>query len=180
MKNSPRLEELLDRFGPRVQALARRYACCESDAEDLTQEIFLAVFRGLPTFRGEADIGTWITRIALNRCLKWREKHARQPLWSDENEEIPCLDMGGDPPTQLARGELKIQLGAALEKLSEPHRQIVILHEIQGLTYAQCAQILEIPVGTVKSRLWNAFRLLRSALEPYLREETREIAGEKP
>lgn len=167
------LEALLDQFGERVSRLARRYADNLADAEDLTQDIFLALFQSAQSFRGESEIGTWVYRVALNHCLKWREKSRRElPQFESENDEweLPCADLNGDPQFQLARGELNQQLSYALEKLSEPHRQIVILHELHSLTYTQCAAVLEIPIGTVKSRLWNAFRALRTELGPYLAE----------
>jgi RNA polymerase sigma-70 factor (ECF subfamily) len=141
----------------------------KADAEDLTQEIFLALFQNVANFRGEAQLSTWVHRVALNHCLKWQQKHARQPTFEPQDEiETMCFDARGQPATQFARLELREHLSCALEKLSPAHREIVILHELQQLTYAQCAQVLDVPIGTVKSRLFNAFRQLRSTLEPYL------------
>ncbi|HEX9995971.1 MAG TPA: sigma-70 family RNA polymerase sigma factor [Abditibacterium sp.] len=165
-------ETLLDRFGPLVQNLARRYASSSADAEDLTQEIFVDLFKSASSFRGEAQLSTWIYRVALNHCLRWKEKQSREnerrENVSSDEIEVPSHDVWGDPQKRAARGELGEKVQCALGELSEMHREIVILHEMHGLTYAQCAQILEIPVGTVKSRLSNAFSQLRRVLKPYV------------
>ncbi len=169
-------EELLDRFGPKIRSLAGRYSDSKSDADDLTQEIFIEVFKSIPAFRGDAQFSTWLYRIALNRCLKFQEKTRRETGLHDssvlENQllEIPDQNHSTDPKHGIERGELRQQLNCAFENLSEPHREIVILHELQNMTYAQCAQILEIPIGTVKSRLFHAFRALRTQISPYISE----------
>ena len=163
---------LLDRFGPRVQALARRYAYSPADAEDLTQEIFLDLFKSVASFRGEAQLSTWIYRVAINHCLRHREKQTRElahrdPLPADEIE-LSSHDSSGDPQRRAARGELGEKVHCALGDLSDLHREIIVLHELHELSYAQCAEILQIPLGTVKSRLSNAFSHLRRALGPYV------------
>ncbi len=174
LKNGERqaFEALLDRYGPRVQALARRYAFSDADAEDLTQEIFVDLFASIAGFRGDAQISTWIYRVALNHCLRHREKQTRElsrcgPACEDEFETA-SRDISGDPQRRAAQSELKSEVAGALDNLGALHREIVILHELHGLTYAQCAEILRIPVGTVKSRLSNAFSQLRAALGPYV------------
>jgi RNA polymerase sigma-70 factor (ECF subfamily) len=168
-------EELLDRYGPRVQNLARRYAASSADAEDLTQEIFLSIFKSIGTFRGESALVTWVTRLALNHCLRWKQTNDREAGrgggTSSDELEIPCPDPQGDPIQRQGKTELSGQVHQALGQLSEMHREIVTLHELHGLTYAQCAEVLQIPVGTVKSRLSNAFVQLRKTLRPYVLNE---------
>lgn len=165
---------LLDRFGPRVQSLARRYAFNGADAEDLTQEIFVDLFQSVASFRGEAQLSTWIYRVALNHCLRHRDKHAREiarcaPQCENEGENEPISrDVFGDPPRRAAQRELKEEVAGAIDELSDLHREIIVLHEMHGLSYRQCAEILQIPLGTVKSRLSNAFSHLRRALGPYI------------
>lgn len=166
-------EALLDRYGPRVQSLARRYAHSSADCEDLTQEIFVDLFKSAPSFRGDSELSTWVYRVALNHCLKFREKQAREtarcgPACDGENE--PSRDVWSDPQRVAAQSDLKREVAGAIGELSALHREIVTLHEMHGLTYSQCAEVLQIPVGTVKSRLSNAFSQLRRALGPYVLE----------
>lgn len=172
--------ELLDRDGARVRALVLRMGVSPSDADDLTQDIWIAVFRGVGSFRGDAQLSTWVYRVAINCCLKWREKLGRAPDGSqgrsqsqsdDELEDVASTELSALPPRELERRELGEQVRGAIELLSDAHRAVVVLHEMQGLTYAQCAEALQVPVGTVKSRLFNAFGRLRERLGPYVLNE---------
>ena len=162
-------EELVDSLGARVHRLARRYAAQEADAEDLTQEIFLDVFRCASRFRGDASLATWVYRIALNHCLKHQNRATPVVEATDETQ-----DFEADPMRHALRGELHDRVHGALESLSPLHRDIVILHELHGLTYLECARVLNVPLGTVKSRLSNAFRALRQSLRPYVLDERSE------
>lgn len=158
---------LLDTFGGRVHGLARRYARTDADADDLTQEIFLALHRSLPGFRGDAALSTFVYRVAMNHCLKHR---ARQKPEAVAYDELPLAASSSEgPERQAVNKELAHTLESALGTLTEEHRQIVVLHELHGLTYAECATALGVPVGTVKSRLFHAFRKLRVQLEGYVR-----------
>ncbi len=169
---------LLDRDGARVRALALRMGVSPGDADDVTQEIWLAVFKSVGSFRGEAGLSTWVYRVAINCCLKWRQKERGRPDQneSDELELLPSTDERSLAPRELERRELGQHVRAAIEGLSDAHRAVVVLHEMHGLSYAQCAQVLQVPVGTVKSRLFNAFGRLRTHLGPYVLEE--DEAGE--
>lgn len=161
----------LDDYGPRVVRLARRYAQSEADAEDLTQEIFLDLYRSIGGFRGHSQLSTWVYRVALNHCLRHREKWRGVDSYDEEQHQ--GTDKTADPARHAARRELSGQVHEALDNLSEMHRTVVVLHELHGLTYNECAAVLEVPVGTVKSRLSNAFRALRGSLGLYvLGEET--------
>ncbi len=165
-RNAP--ATFVDRFGGRVHALARRYTRTEADAEDLTQEIFVDIFRGIHKFRGEAALSTWVYRVALNHCLKHRERRKDEGLPLDD--ERMHADERSDPLRHATQAELAGRVEAALATLTPEHREVVVLHELHGLTYGECANLLEIPVGTVKSRLSNAFRRLRTRLQSYLAE----------
>ena len=157
---------LLDTFGGRVCGLARRYARCDADADDLTQEIFVALHASLPKFRGDAALSTFIYRVAMNHCLKHR---ARQKPEAVAYDDLPLAAADTHSPERTAANkELAQTLETALGTLTEEHRQIVVLHELHGLTYNECATALGVPVGTVKSRLFHAFRKLRVQLEGYV------------
>lgn len=172
----------LDLYGARVHRLARRYAQSEADAEDLTQEIFLDLYRSINTFRGESQLATWVYRVALNHCLRHREKYSRRETESFDETLHDTSDQSGDPARYAAQRELSEEVQTALDCLSELHRDVVILHELHGLTYHECAEVLGVPVGTVKSRLSNAFRALRSSLGIYVLGESAatfpEVVGE--
>ena len=161
----------VDLYGPRLHRLARRYAPCEADAEDLTQEIFVALYQSLPSFRGESSLATWSYRVALNHCLKHAAKAKLITVPYDDAREQPAPDRLG-PAYQSARRELSGQLNSALADLSPGHRDAVILHELHEMTYAECAAVLGVPVGTVKSRLSTAFRRLRVSLSGYVLSDT--------
>lgn len=160
-------EQFVDCYGARIHRLVRRYVAHEADAEDLTQEIFLALYRGMGGFRGDSKLATWVYRIAINHCLKHqgRTPPASSSLDGCEDETV---DPHADPTRPTMRNELSGQVRVAIDALSPLHRDIVILHELHGLTYGECASVLGVPVGTVKSRLANAFARLRVSLGEYV------------
>ncbi len=167
--------EFLDAYGTRVHRLVRRYVPNPSDAEDVTQEIFCDLYRSLGQFRGDSALGTWVYRIAVNHCLRHcqRSRADSVPL---EEQEIEAQDWRSDPEAAAVRGELNDQLQTALDGLGSPHADVVVLCELHGLTYRECAEVLEIPVGTVKSRLSNAIRRLRVSLTSYVNGESADVA----
>jgi RNA polymerase sigma-70 factor (ECF subfamily) len=166
-------EEFLDAYGGQVHRLARRYAATEADAEDLTQEIFLDLYRCIGSFRGESKLSTWVYRVAVNHCLKHRARTRPEHLLLEESLQTAATNDGtGDPARCAQRRELSDQVRTALDDLSPLHRDVIVLHELHGLTYAECAAALDVPVGTVKSRLSNAFSRLRQTLGGYVLGET--------
>lgn len=157
----------VDSYGPRLHRLVRRYTACEADAEDLTQEIFVDLYRSMASFRGDSSLATWIWRVALNHCRKHagRTRAATVP-YDEALGEREAEEHG--PARHAARRELSAQVHAALDGLSPEQREVVILHEMQELTYRECAAVLQVPEGTVKSRLSYAFRRLRGTLSGYV------------
>ncbi len=157
----------VDGYGPRLHRLVRRYTACEADAEDLTQEIFVDLYRSMAGFRGASALATWTWRVALNHCRKHagRARPATVP-YDEALGEREAEEHG--PARHAARRELSEQVHAALDGLSPEQRDVVILHEMQELTYRECAAILQVPEGTVKSRLSYAFRRLRETLSGYV------------
>ena len=160
-------EEFVETYGPQVHRLVRRYVQT-ADADDITQEIFVDVFRHIGTFRGEAALSTWLYRLAVNRCLRYcqREK-TRDTLPLEEERDTQNAD--NDAPFRHAvQIETADKVHCAMDRLPVGQRDVVILCELHGLTYQECASVLEIPVGTVKSRLSNAFKKLRESLRGYV------------
>jgi len=160
-------EEFVDSYGPRVHSLVRRNVDNPADAEDVTQEIFVDLYKSIGSFRGEAALGTWVYRVAMNHCLKHRQRNKPNCVPYDEALSAE-EDWRVDPMRSATRQELTDQVRVALDGLSPLHRDVVILHELHGLTYQECATVLDVPVGTVKSRLSNAFRRLRESLGGYV------------
>ncbi len=157
----------VDGYGPRLHRLVRRYTACEADAEDLTQEIFVDLYRSMASFRGASSLSTWVWRVALNHCRRHAGRaHPATVPYDETLGEREAEEHG--PAHHAARRELSEQVYAALDVLSPDHRDVVILHEMQELTYRECAAILQVPEGTVKSRLSYAFRRLRGTLSGYV------------
>jgi RNA polymerase sigma-70 factor, ECF subfamily len=154
--------QVVDAYGPKVLSLARRYTRCEADAEDLTQEIFVALSASLPKFRREASLSTFLYRIAMNHCLKHIQR--RKPEAVPLEDTVLTAPEANSPERAAENTELRGRLEAAIARLSPDHRDVVLLHELHGLTYAECAEALGVPLGTIKSRLFHAFRNLRGAL----------------
>jgi len=164
-------EEFVDTYGARVHGLVRRYVENHADAEDVTQEIFCDLHRSIGGYRAEAALSTWVYRVALNHCWKHRQKHHQDCVsYDDKFMEAADEDWRMDPAASVAKAELAEQVHAALRELSPSHHDVVVLCEIQGMTYQECANALQIPIGTVKSRLFHAFRRLRSLLSGYMQD----------
>lgn len=164
-------EEFVDAFGGRVHRLVRRYVENPTDAEDVTQEIFCDLHRSIGSYRGEAALATWVHRVALNHCWKHKQKNRPDSVSYDEQfMEAAGDDWRMDPVATIGKAELAEQVHAALGELSSSHHDVVVLCELQGMTYQECANTLQIPIGTVKSRLFHAFRRLRGLLSGYVQE----------
>jgi RNA polymerase sigma-70 factor (ECF subfamily) len=170
-------EELLDLYGARVQRLARRFLDNPSDVDDVTQEIFIDIHRCIGAYRGDSALMTWIYRIAANHCLRHRERTRPESLPYEDRTAGAATDWRAYPEQSVARRELSDQVYRALGRLPELHRDVVVLHELHGLTYQECAAALGVPVGTVKSRLSNAFRRLRTSLGGYVLGEAAGCAA---
>ena len=149
---------LVGRHRDRVLNLAFTLLGDRAEAEDAAQEIFLRAFGKLPGFRGESEFSTWLYRLALNFCLEKRRVQARR----DELLE-GCQVSPSESENVARRVEMRQQLHCALDALSEPLRLALILREWQGLSYQEIAQILRVPVGTVRSRLNQARRQFQAA-----------------
>ncbi len=160
--------ELLDNHGPRIQSLVRRYSSNQSDTEDLIQEIFLSAFKSIRNYRGQSSLSTWLHGVALNNCKKYVE---RKPPSTEPIDLILIeseADSKSNPETIAAKNDLAENVHCALKNLTPEQRDVVVLHELHELTYTECALVLNVPLGTVKSRLFYAFRALKSSLSAYV------------
>ncbi|HLV81914.1 MAG TPA: sigma-70 family RNA polymerase sigma factor, partial [Chthonomonadaceae bacterium] len=172
-------EEFVDTYGARVQRLVRRYVENASDGEDVMQEIFCDLYRSLGGFRGDSALSTWVYRVAVNHCLKYRQRTRPECVpYAEDTVAAESEDWHVDPIRAAVKGELRDQVQSALTRLSPWHYDVVVLCELHGLTYQECAKVLDIPVGTVKSRLSNAFRRLRDSLGDYILGEGSPLCAE--
>jgi len=154
------LEELVQQHGPAILRLLARYVGDLGRAEELFQETWLRVKSGLKRFRGEAELGTWVYRIALNLARDDRRRQGRQLDWRRAATE----SIVASPVEQLARSEQLERLQRAVDELPEPQREALVLSKLEGMTYRQMAQLTGAPEGTLRSRVHWAMAALRRQL----------------
>jgi len=151
------LETLLDRHADRVHAICRRIVAHPEDALDATQEALIAITRGIARFDGRSAFTTWLYRVATNAALDELRRRSRRP--------IP-LDVPYDMATQSGEGavDARVDVDRALNEVPEEFRTAVVLRDLADLDYSEIAAVLEVPVGTVKSRIARGRQALRGAL----------------
>jgi RNA polymerase sigma factor (sigma-70 family) len=161
-------EEVYARFRRPVWSLARRLTDSEDEALDACQEIFVRVWKGLPGFRGEAKLSTWVFQIAWNHLRAYRRKRGKQPFMSDI-EDLDRLnrlaDEQADPERRAGATAMVAAVERALALLPEHYRLVLWLRDGEGLSYEQIATVLDVPLGTVRSRLARARASLREMVE---------------
>ena len=160
-------EKLVTEYEKAVYAIALRMTGNAEDAADMTQETFIKAYNSLQSFRGESKFSVWLYRIASNVCLDFLRSRSRKPTVSlsvedDEGEEteLDIADESQSPEQLLERGLTRDAVRRGLEALPPDYRQILLLREIQGLSYEEIADTLSIEVGTVKSRIFRARKRL--------------------
>jgi len=177
----PTPEKLFDEYAPRVYHLARRLLGNATDAEDVTQDVFLQVIRKLPTFRGEAAFSTWLYRITVNAALAYRRKRALgeaaplpelpEDFREDGNHRGPVRPWMSRPNHQALEREAHQLIEEAIAGLPESYRDVYVLADVEELPNAEIAGMLGLSVAAVKSRLHRARLLMRKALAPYFEEQ---------
>ncbi len=169
--NMDAFNELVLTYQHRVYNLAYRILGDPASASDATQEAFIAAYQKIATFRG-GSFRSWLLRIVANRCYDELRRRKRRPITSweefgDVDEEAnPALINGGESPEEsVERGELARLLQAAISSLPVDQRVVLVLSDVEGMNYAEIAETVGIPVGTVKSRLARARARLRDLLQ---------------
>ena len=142
--------------------LARHLLRNEHDAEDVVQDAYLRAVRHFEGYRG-GNMRAWLLTIVRNTCYSWLRRH-RPDAQAVEFDEAVHGEVGDDPETELLRGALREALDQAIEGLPVEFREVVILRDVQGLSYTEIAEVARIPVGTVMSRLSRARERLQRAL----------------
>jgi RNA polymerase sigma-70 factor, ECF subfamily len=161
--------QLVLRWERPIYALAYRVIGREEDARDVAQETFLRAFRALKGFKGQAKFSSWLYRITLNLCRDWIRREKRTPV-AQPPEGVDIVELAGEgTPTEsieelVARHELGRAVGKAMAMLPEEQRTAIILKEYHGLTFQEIADLLDCPLSTVKTRLYQGLTVLRRQL----------------
>ena len=185
---------LIGEFQQPVFGLVYRIVNDPTDAADTTQDVFLKVFRGMKHFHGESSLKTWIYRIALheaaNRRRWWFRHKAKETSIEPAESESPgnadnamhtaLTDRADSPFDSVAHREVQKKVEEELRKLAEPYRTTLILRDLEEMSYEEIAEVLEISLGTVKSRLTRGRDMLRQRLTPYVREVADELGLTAP
>lgn len=164
--------EIVERYQRRIYTLCLRILGNAEDAEELTQETLVKALTGLERFDGRAQLGTWLHRIATNACYSRirsdRVRSKGRVPWPETGEPEAGLGVQhGSQPSEAAldAGQRQRAVAMALGQIQPEHRVVLVLRDVQGLEYEQVAEVLGVPVGTIKSRLFRARVALREAVE---------------
>jgi RNA polymerase sigma-70 factor (ECF subfamily) len=178
--------QLVERYQRRIYQLALGMTKDPDDAMDIAQETFVRVHKYLPSFKGDSSFFTWTYRIATNLCLDAQRKKSRMERVDAEEGDEAEIEAAMDPPSHALAGpqrqalneELKGKIDEALAGLSANHRAILLLREVDGLSYEELAKVLDIRKGTVMSRLFHARLKMQNKLREYLGDDAPEEGSE--
>ena len=170
-------DELVRRYQERIYATIYHMTANHEDANDLAQESFIKAFRALKSFKGDSSFFTWVYRIAINKTinfLKQRRKRTQMSLNdldfnAEHDPDLVALISDKTPRRDLNLAELQERLNTSMLKLSEVHRLVVTLHDVQGLSHEEISKIMDCNTGTVRSRLFYARQQLQAYLSDFLK-----------
>ena len=175
-------ELLVIKYQRRIERLIGRMVRDVDLVEDIAQETFIRAYRALHQFRGDAQFYTWLYRIAVNTAKKFLMEMKRDPVLSenqlkrddDDETNLPGAELSSDetPESVLAAKEIATAVNAAMDGLPEDLRQAVVLREIDGLTYEEIAEVMNCPIGTVRSRIFRARESISAKVRPMLENQT--------
>ncbi len=170
--NAVAFEQLIEEHQKRIFSIAYRIAGNPEDAADMAQEVLVKIFRNLKNFRGDSKFSTWLYRVATTTCLDEQKRQRRHTAYSlDETLEtedgslaVDPVDTGPTPEESMERKAVRQAIHQAIGKLKEEHKKVILLREVQGLSYEEIAKILNCSEGTIKSRINRA----RDSLKKFL------------
>lgn len=170
-------DQLVQRYQERIYATIYHMTSNHEDANDLAQDAFIKAYRALKSFKGDSSFFTWVYRIAINKTinfLKQRKNRIQMSLNdidfnAEHDPDLVALVSEKNPRRELNLAELQEKLNAALQKLSDVHRLVVTLHDVQGLSHDEISKIMDCNTGTVRSRLFYARQQLQAYLSDYLK-----------
>jgi len=169
-------ELLLSRYGERIYRLARRMTNSDADAEDAMQNTLIKILRKADSYRGESDPMGWIYRITLNEAREIHRKRKRRPAVSldalpvdfdDTQHPMGLSNLSKRPDKAAMAGEIEARIRAAIDDLPDGYREAVILHDLEGVPYAEAAELMELSLGGFKTRLHRARLQLRRVLQAF-------------
>jgi len=170
-------DDLVRRYQERIYATVYHMTANHEDANDLTQEAFIKAFHALKSFKGGSSFYTWVYRIAVNKTINFLKQRKNKASLSlndldvnaEHDPDLVALISDKTPRREINLAELQEKLNTAMQKLSEPHRLVVTLHDVQGLSHEEIADIMDCNIGTVRSRLFYARQQLQAYLSDYLK-----------
>jgi len=167
---------LLERYGERIYRLARRMTNSDADAEDVMQNTLIKILRRADSYRGESDPMGWIYRITMNEAREVHRKRKRRPAVSLEalpvdfdhtHHPVGITDIGERPDRDAMSAEIDDRIRAAIDELPDGYREAVVLHDLEGVPYAEAAELMGLTLGGFKTRLHRARLHLRNVLEQF-------------
>lgn len=172
-------DELVVRFSPRLYGLVYNMTSNHEDTNDLLQDIFAKAYRSIRGFRGRSSFYTWLHTIAVNMTINFLKKRGRRYMLSlddvdagvERDADFLEATATSDPRREANLSELQKRLNEAMQKLSNDHRAVVTMFDIQGMPHAEIAKILRISEGTVRSRLFYAHRQLQNYLQEFIKPQ---------
>lgn len=170
-------DDLVRRYQERIYATIYHMTSNHEDANDLAQDTFIKAYQALKSFKGGSSFYTWIYRIAVNKTINFLKQRKNRTHMSlndldfnaEHDPDMLALVSDKTPRREANLNELQEKLNEALQKLSEPHRMVVTLHDVQGLAHEEIAEIMDCNIGTVRSRLFYARQQLQGYLSDYLK-----------
>ncbi len=170
-------DQLVQRYQERIYATIYHMTSNHEDANDLAQEAFIKGFQALKSFKGGSSFYTWVYRIAVNKTINFLKQRKNRTQMSlndmdfnaEHDPDFVALVSDKTPRREAALTELQEKLNEGMQKLSEPHRLVVTLHDVQGLSHEEIAKIMGCNIGTVRSRLFYARQQLQGFLADYLK-----------
>lgn len=170
-------DELVRRYQERIYATIYHMTANHEDANDLAQETFIKAYQALKSFKGDSSFFTWVYRIAVNKTINFLKQRKNKPHMSlndldfnaEHDPELVALVSDKTPRRDVNLIELQEKLNGAMQKLSEVHRLVVTLHDVQGLSHEDISKIMGCNTGTVRSRLFYARQQLQAYLSDYLK-----------
>jgi len=168
-------DELVQRYQQRIYATIYHMTANHEDANDLAQDSFIKAYQARKSFKGGSSFYTWLYRIAVNKTINFLKQRKNKHHFSlndldfhtENNPDLVALISDKTPLREVGLTELQNKLNEALMKLSEPHRMVVVLHDVQGQSHEEIAEIMDCNIGTVRSRLFYARQQLQGYLTEY-------------